>query len=105
MVQMLSFIPLINGVMPANMEMFMKDYLSVVSITIPFSLFPSFIPNPLAWIAVFISDAFNDRFHQFGFESASFLWNFAEQLLTWLIMLVIYTTLSVISLYLPDNRL
>ncbi len=104
MVQILQYTSLINGIMPSNVELFIKDYLSVASIKIPFRLFPSFIPNPLVWVSVFLTDAFNDRFQQFGYESVSFVWNFAEQLITWVIMLLTYLTLNILSKYLPPNR-
>jgi len=104
MVQLLSYIPLINGQLPPNMELFIGRYLSVGAIKIPFRSFPSFIPNPLSLLTAFVTNAFNDRFQLFGFESVSFIWNFAEQLATWLIMLVTYLVLRLLCKYLPQNR-
>ncbi len=104
MVQLLSYIPLINGVIPYNLEIFLRDYLSVGSIVIPLRLLPLGDFNPLSWVASFATNPFNDRFQLFGYESVSFIWNFVEQLTTWFVVLLIYLVLRVLCRVLPENR-
>jgi hypothetical protein len=104
MVQVLNYIPLLNATLPPNMNEFLKQYLTVASIKIPFSLLPDFIPNPLEWVSGFLTNPFNDRFQLFGLDSISFIWNFAEQLYTWAILLLIYVALTILSKCVPSSR-
>ncbi len=104
MVQVLNYIPLLNATLPPNLSEFLKEYLTMASIKIPFSLLPDFIPNPREWLSEFLTNPFNDRFQLFGLDSISFIWNFAEQLYTWAILLLIYLVISILSRCLPSTR-
>ena len=104
MIQILSYPPLMNWILPDNLINFITNYMTVNSISIPFNLFPSFLPNPMNLLNPFIFNPFNDRMAQYGYISISFIWNFGQQLFTWITLLAIYLLLCLFIYYVPPNK-
>lgn len=103
MLQMLSYAPAINCDFPYNLEVFLTEYLSVSKVSIPFNLLPTWIPNPLSFLSGFLTTPFNARFLLCGYESFSFIYNFADQLLTWLLVLLFYILLRILTYLIPEK--
>jgi len=104
MLQILSYIPVINCVMPYNLEVFLTEYLSVSKMNFPFYLFYGWIPNPFSFIPAFLTNPFNDKFLMAGYKSLSFIYNFLEQLITWVILGVFYCVLRILTYFIPEER-
>jgi len=103
MLQMISYIPLIDCYMPYNLEVFITDYLSISKMAIPFHLLPSFIPNPFSYLADYLIVPMNFRFTLCGFESLSFIYNFADQLVTWIMLAILYIILRLLTWCIPQD--
>ena len=102
--QIISYIPVIDCYLPPILEIFLTQYLTMGKLVLPFSLFPDWIPNPLGWMSDMAIYHVTENFLRSGFNSMSFLYNFADQLFTWLILALIYTILKFICLLTPKNR-
>jgi len=103
MLQILAYIPIISCELPYNLEIFLTQYLSVSRVSFPFKMLPSWVPNPLTYIRNFLVIPFNTRFELCGFESLSFIYNFSEQLFTWVLLIAFYILIRLICLVIPDN--
>lgn len=104
MLQILSYLPIINCNLPYNLEVFLTQYLQVAQVTFPFQMIPNYIPNPLAFFAPFLTPPFNVRFSLCGYVTLSFLYNFASDLLTWLCLLGVYCILYIVTRLFPKPR-
>ena len=104
MLQILSYVPAINCDFPYNLEVFLTDYLSVSKVSFPFAILPSWVPNPLSYVSRFVTTPFNSRFLLCGYESFNFIYNFADQLLTWLLVLLFYIVLRVLTWLIPETK-
>lgn len=103
-VQLLSFIPLLNGITPGILTIFINNYLSVTSITFPFELIPIDWINPLYWFAVFFTPPYNNSFFDCGYTTTHFIYNFANQIWTWMLLLLLYIFLIILSNLLPGEK-
>jgi len=103
-VQMLSYLPLINCFIPANLEMVLSSFLDIGDLAIPFDIFPDWFPDPKEFFEVFKTLPLNERFEMCGFESLHFLYNFADELTTWLTLTFIYILLSILTKIIPSSR-
>ena len=101
MLQILSYIPLLNCDLPNNFRIILTDYLSGDLFVLPFDMIPEFPYNPLDYLSVFITEPLNERFGDLNYESISFIFNFADELLTWLTLLLIYIGLRVLQCIAP----
>lgn len=104
MLQLLSYLPGLNCYIPSNLEAFLTEYLTVKDITIPFNKIPDFPFNPMKYIECFITNPFSVKFETIGYESISFLFNCADELLTWLSLLLIYLFLKVVCRVVPEKK-
>ncbi len=104
MLQILSYIPAIGCQIPSNLQVFLTEYLAVAKMTVPLKALPGFIPNPLGWLGDFLTVPVNLRFSICGYESVSFIYNFADQLLTWVLLAVGYIALCLLTSILPKSR-
>ena len=82
MIQMLSYLPILDCYIPDNLEIFLTEYITAKSIVIPFNIIPDFPYNPLKYLELFLTDPFNETFGELDFESINFIYNFADELLT-----------------------
>jgi len=103
MIQIIFYVPLINCVLPANFEYFLTNYLSACRIVIPFNLLPSWIPRPQDFLTQFLTVPFNERFLDMGYASLSFIYNFADELMTWILLLFFYILLKIFCLIFDEQ--
>lgn len=103
-VQILSYLPLIDCLIPTNLEMVLNDYLTIGDLTIPFDILPSWVPNPKDLLVLFETLPFNERFGLAGFDSLSFVYNFAEDLFTWIILIFFYLLLKATAKLFPSFK-
>lgn len=96
MLQVLSYLPLLNLEMPYNLEVFLTEYLSMAELTVPLELVPDFSYSPLRCMQYFAADAFNDRFALNDYESFNFLYVFFDELFTWALLGLLYILLRVL---------
>ena len=101
MLQYISFLPVINCVMPGNMEAFITKFFGVSKVSIPFEYFPSWVPNPLIYLDLFKTPPLNSRFANDGYTSVNFIYNYSSQLFTLLTVLIIYSGLCIGMKILP----
>lgn len=90
LMQMLSYIPVLNSIAPETLKLILTTYFGVSKSSIPFELLPSWIPNPKDFIAKFETDPLNSKFDETGYRSKSFIYNFCDQLGTWIILALAY---------------
>lgn len=103
MTQLLFYIPTINVLIPSNLRTFLSSYLSVVKIAIPLDVLPDWIPNPLDTLSPFITNPFNSRFLEIGYGTTSFVLNFAEELISWVMIGLTYILLSFLDCVIPEG--
>lgn len=101
MLQILSYIPLLSGDIPANLDLFLVDYVGMSKGSFPFDSLPWWVPNPLAYLERFHSPPLNAKFAEAKYGSLSFVYNFSNQLGTWFLMFVYYILLNIGSRLLP----
>jgi len=103
MVQILSYIPILNLEIPYNLEIFLTEYLSVARVAIPFKMLPKIIPNPFDFLSSFITDSLGENFRICGYETFSFIYNFGEELTTWAFLFAFYLVLAFLDAVLPEK--
>jgi len=94
--QILSYLPLIDCTIPSNMKSFFTDYFGVSKSSIPFDSLPGWI-NPLNLLAFFKGEPYNERFNELGYKSLSVIYNFSNQIGTWLTALLTFLVASLAS--------
>jgi len=104
MLQMISFLPLINVELPSFFETVINDYLTIKRVSIPLKALPDFIFNPLELLASFITKPFNTKFIMSGYDSLSFLFNFADELFTWVCIFFFYLFLRFLTAIIPRGK-
>lgn len=103
MIQMLSFTPVLNCEMPSNLEEILTKYFGVSKSSIPFDDLPTWVPNPRKFIAKFKTDPLNSKFDNAGYASISFLYNFSDQLGTWIILTLAYFLIHLAGEAIPSK--
>jgi len=103
MVQIISYIPILKLEIPYNLEIFLTEYLTVSKVAIPFKLLPKEIPNPLDFLAAFVTDSLGENFKICGYETFSFIYNFGQELTTWVCIFGFYVLLCLLDVVLPKN--
>ena len=93
-----------NANTPPLVVAFINNYLSVIDISFPFYLIPIDFINPIYWLSDFITPPFNTKFLESGFQSVSIIYNFANQIWTWLTLILIYFILKFLVWVLPGER-
>ena len=101
MLQLLSYLPGLNCYIPCNLEVFLTEYLVMKDVAIPFNILPDFSFNPMNYIEVFATDPYTDKLEGIGYESTSFMYNYANELLTWVFLFIIYLVLTLLCIILP----
>ncbi len=104
LLQMLSYLPLIDLEMPDNLELFLTEYMTVGSLTVPFQILPSWVPNPANFLTDFAGEMLDSRFITCGYESMSFVYNMSDTLFTWVLLLGLYLFLRAMAACLPRKR-
>ncbi len=104
MLQILSFLPIIDCNIPYNFEVFITQYLTVSQVTIPFNMLPSWMPNPLDYFSGFVTDALNDRYSLCGFAAVNFIYNFGAQIVTWLLLFLFYVLIRALTAIVPKSK-
>ena len=97
MIQIISYIPGLDCDIPENLRVVFSDYLSIKKIAIPFTMIPDFPYNPLTYINAFMTDAYNEKLNEIGYETMNFVYNFADELLTWISLGLVYILLKILS--------
>ena len=95
--QILSYLPLLDCVIPSNMKSFFTDYFGVSKSSIPFDSLPGWVPNPLNFLALFKGNPYNERFNELGYKSLSVIYNFSNQIGTWLTAFLTFLVASLAS--------
>lgn len=90
MMQILSYIPVIDCNVPSKLEYFLTVHFGLSKCSIPFDLLPSWMYNPMDFIAKFKTKSLSSRFESAGYVSVSFIYNFINQLITWIALTLIY---------------
>lgn len=103
MMQMLSYLPLINCRIPENLEVFLTEYFGISKLSIPFDLLPDWVPNPTNFLKKFRTDPYNNNFSNSGYPSVSFIFNFGDQLITWCFVVLFYGLLCLFSKIGPNS--
>jgi len=96
MVQIISYIPLLDCNIPNIFRLLLTEYLTVRKIAIPFNLVPDFPYNPLSELTRFLTEPLNEKFEELEYVSISFILNFSEELLTWIVLGLTYLLLKVL---------
>ena len=96
MVQMVSFIPLLDCNIPNIFRLLLTEYLTITKVVIPFNSIPDFPYDPLSQLTRFLTEPLNEKFEELGYESISFIFNFSEELLTWIVLGLTYPLLKVL---------
>ena len=104
MLQLVSYLPVINVEIPQNFQMFADKFLTISKVSIPFYIFPAWFPSPSMITNNFITKPFSEKFAQIGFPSLSFFGNFADQLGTWFVLFLIYLLLRFLNNIIPKGR-
>ena len=102
--QIISYIPVIDCYIPPVLEIFLTQYLTMGKIVLPFDLLPDWIPNPIGWLSNWAVVQVTENFLRSGFNSMSFLYNFSDQLLTWFVLALIYAALRLLCWLSPKNK-
>lgn len=101
--QILAYMPMIECVIPFNLEFLLTEYFGVSKGSIPFDSFPSWVPNPKEYVELFNTDSFSSGAENIKYTSASFLYNFGQDLVTWCCLVLFYLTLMVGESILPKS--
>jgi len=103
MLQILAYLPIIDCYIPINLELFLTEYLSIKKVVFPFYLFPDFILNPMRYIKAFLTKPLSERFIIVGYDSISFIFNFIEELTTWILLAIFYAILCLLCYLIPES--
>jgi len=87
---------------PNIFKLLLTEYLTITKVAIPFNLIPDFPFNPLSQLTRFLTEPLNERFGELNYESISFIFNFSEELLTWIVLGLIYLLLKVLYKRAPE---
>jgi len=104
MLQMIAYIPILKCEIPYNLQVFLTQYMSVSKVVFPLKLLPNFVLNPLNILKAFITESIGENFEICGYETFSFIWNFGEELITWIFLLMFYLFLKLLDSCLPAGR-
>ena len=104
MIQMLFYLPTLDCILPYNFEIFISEYMSIKDVSIPFNILPDFLWNPLNIFSGLMTLPFNERLFEKGYESLSFLYNFGNELLTWILLAIGYGILVLATKFIPKSR-
>ena len=102
MLQVLFYISAINCELPYALEVFLTRYMMVSKVCFPFSMMPSWFPNPENYLTMFVTEEFNTRFSFIGYSTWSFIYNFSSQLATWSALAFFYAILWILSKLFPE---
>ena len=104
MLQLISYLPILKVFVPQTLSTFLTEYLSITNLSIPFDLIPDIGFDPLGLFEYFIAYPFNEFFEIAGYESINFLFNFADELLTWFLLLLLYLLLIILNKIVPKEK-
>eukprot|EP00826_Nyctotherus_ovalis_P031271 TRINITY_DN2496_c0_g1_i8.p1 TRINITY_DN2496_c0_g1~~TRINITY_DN2496_c0_g1_i8.p1 ORF type:complete len:185 (-),score=20.55 TRINITY_DN2496_c0_g1_i8:636-1190(-) len=104
MMQMISYLPVLNCTLSENLRAFLTQYFGTSKASIPFDSLPNWVPNPLTLLELFKIDPINKNFEETGYTSISFVYNFSSQILTWITVLLLYAGVTLGSKLLPKIK-
>lgn len=104
MVQLISYLPALSCEVPSNLKAFLTDYLNVKKLVIPLDMLPEFKFNPLSYASEFLLDPLNNQFSLAGYESLSFVFNFLEELTTWVLLFFLYLLLTFLCSFTSKSK-
>ena len=104
MLQIISYLPIIDCDLPYNLQIFLTNYLTVSQVSFPWKMLPDYIPNPLYLFRFFLTAPLNMRFEMCGYSTLSFLYNFANELSTWMCLAFFYVLLRFLTYIFPSPR-
>eukprot|EP00826_Nyctotherus_ovalis_P051748 TRINITY_DN6483_c0_g1_i10.p1 TRINITY_DN6483_c0_g1~~TRINITY_DN6483_c0_g1_i10.p1 ORF type:complete len:250 (-),score=84.38 TRINITY_DN6483_c0_g1_i10:889-1638(-) len=104
MLQIISYIPVMDCFIPSNLELFLTEYLDIKNLALPLDLIPSFKYNPLNYVEAFVTDPFSEKFSLAGYQTISFIFNFSNEITTWLLLLLLYFVLKLACAVIPESR-
>jgi len=96
MVQIVSYIALLDCNIPNIFRLLLTEYLTIRKVVIPFNSIPDFPFNPLSQLTRFLTEPLNEKFEELEYESISFIFNFSEELLTWIVLGLTYLVLKIL---------
>lgn len=101
MLQLLTYLPVLSCALPENLRAFLIQYSGTGQSSIPFDSLPAWIPNPLIYLEWFKTRPVNANFSEAGYASTSFIYNFSNQLGTWITVFLLYAGISVAARMFP----
>ena len=104
MLQLISYLPILKVFVPQTLSTFLTEYLSITGLSIPFDIIPDIGFDPLELFEYFIAYPFNEFFEIAGYESINFLFNFADELLTWFLLFLLYLLLIILNKIVPKEK-
>lgn len=104
MLQMLSYLAIISCRIPFNLELFLTEHLEAKNVVVPLNFLPEFASAPLQVFGAFLTNPFNDKFLNCGHQSISFIFNFSDEIVTWVLLLLFYVVLKVVCFCLPKSQ-
>lgn len=104
MVQVLSYLPIIDVFIPSNLEIFIMEYLSMKKLAVPMELLYRLPLDPSALADFFHTDALGEKFALNDYEAFNFLYAFFDELFTWTLMGLLYVGLRVLCRLLPNGK-
>ena len=104
MLQVAALLPLISSELPSSLQFFVSQYANVSKAAMPFSMLPSIVPKPTTHLEMFRTDPVNEQYKDSGYETKSFVYNFAEQLTTWVLLATVYGVVQLLVNMLPEGR-
>lgn len=104
MLQVISFLPVINCNLPENLRTFLTQYMRISKASPPFDSLPNWIPNPLFIVKKFKTPPVSSEFAEAGYKSLSIIYNFSNQLVSFLSLVLIYIVLTIASKIFPKFK-
>lgn len=101
MVQMISYLPLLDCEIPSNLRVILTEYLGMSKASFPFDSLPSWVPNPLTYLEWFKTSPLNERFAASGYNSLSFIYNFSNTIGTWFTIILTYLAFTICASMIP----
>lgn len=104
MLQIINYLPVIPCILPENFIIFLTEYLTMGELAIPFDLLPDWFPSPEKLFEYLDVLAIDIDIELYGFESVSFLYNFVEELTTWLLIALFYIAINLLLKIKPQSE-
>eukprot|EP00826_Nyctotherus_ovalis_P010713 TRINITY_DN12811_c0_g1_i3.p1 TRINITY_DN12811_c0_g1~~TRINITY_DN12811_c0_g1_i3.p1 ORF type:complete len:486 (+),score=57.98 TRINITY_DN12811_c0_g1_i3:1250-2707(+) len=106
MLQIISYMPMIKCTIPENFRTFLEKYLTIAlaKATMPFEFLPEWLPDPKELLESLNFFEFNLDLDFYSFESFNFLYNFSDELITWISLGLFYLLANLLVKLRPNSR-